>query len=239
MDIKERIARQMQKAGIVPKGPEGMPPQPAVPTGIPDRIARQINRARVDAAIAAMKTPPPDYVYREPRMPRRPTEEETVKSFLEDRIYDDIPMEKSKLDPSRIKGMGDVHRVIVSEQPREFVVSSEEQPRHGSATFRDIGMSAIEGAGYSELKKDRSPDFEERIVESADEPQQMPFSAIKIDLSGSFGNAKEIRQEPARPAAPPPPVEPAAGDGENHVEMNGAQKQMLAAMRAQRRAMNF
>ena len=243
MDIMERIARQRQMAGIqVPKA-VAVPVQPAVPGNIPDRISKQLNRVKVDAALAATKTPPPDYVYREPRMPRqRETEADMVKRFLEDRIYDDIPMETSKIDPSRITSMADVHRVIISEQPREFVVSSAEQARHGSPNFRTIGMEAIEGDGYADLKKDRNGDISERVVESPEGPQQVQFNAIKIDLSGGYGNAKELTPQATRqvaPQVPPPPMEAAAGKGDNPVEMTGAQKQMLAAMRAQRRALNL
>jgi len=238
MDIKERIARQMRKAGAKPAAPVVQPVAPAPSVAVSDRISKQINRAKVDAAVAATKTPPPDYVYREPRMPRA-TPEAIVKSFLEDRIYDDIPMEKSKIDPSRITSVADVHRVMISEQPREYVVSTEEQAKHGSPSFGNIGMEALEGDGYADLRKDRNAELHERIVESPEEQQQMPFNAIKIDLSGSFGNVKELTPEPPVQPATPPPIDASAGNGDNQVEMNGAQKQMLAAMRAQRRALNL
>lgn len=239
MNIKERMARQMQKAGVTPAKVAVKVAKTVISKNIPDRISKQINRAKVDAAIAATKMPPPDYVYKEPRMPRaKETADAAVKRFLEDRIYDDIPMEKSKLDPSRITSMADVHRVIISEQPREFVVSTKEQVKHGSPNFGTIGMEAIEGNGYADLKRNRNDDLSERIVESPDEPQQMPFNAIKIDLSGGFGNVKELTPQEA-PNVPPPPMEEATGKGDNPVEMNGVQKQMLAAMRAQRKAINL
>lgn len=244
MDIKERMERQRLMAGVQAVKPVQIPVQPVVHGSAPDRISKQISRAKVDAAIAAMKTPPPDYVYKEPRMPRpKETEADMVKRFLEDRIYDDIPVEKSKIDPSRITSMADVHRVIISEQPREFVVSTAEQVKHGSPNFGTIGMESLEGNGYADLKKDRNADLTERIVETSDEPPQMPFNAIKIDLSGGFGNVKELTpkatpQQPA-PQAPPSPIDASAGKDDNRVEMTGVQKQMLAAMRAQRRALSL
>ena len=239
MDIKERMARQMQKAGVTPAKVAVKIAKTVISKNIPDRISKQINRAKVDAAIAATKMPPPDYVYKEPRMPRaKETVDAAVKRFLEDRIYDDIPMEKSKIDPARITSMADVHRVIISEQPREFVVSTTEQVKHGSPNFGNIGMDALEGNGYADIKKDRNADLNERIVESPDEPQQMPFNAIKIDLSGGFGNVKELTPQDT-PQVPPPPMEEATGKGDNPVEMNSVQKQMLAAMRAQRKTINL
>jgi hypothetical protein len=229
----------MQKAGVAPAKVAVKVVKTVISKNIPDRISKQINRAKVDAAIAATKIPPPDYVYKEPRMPRaKETADAAVKRFLEDRIYDDIPMEKSKIDPARITSMADVHRVIISEQPREFVVSTTEQVKHGSPNFGNIGMDALEGNGYADIKKDRNADLNERIVESPDEPQQMPFNAIKIDLSGGFGNVKELTPQDT-PQVPPPPMEEATGKGDNPVEMNSVQKQMLAAMRAQRKAINL
>lgn len=241
----------MLNAGIARVTTAASVPGLSGPCSVPDRIGKQLNRVKVDAAIAATKTPPPDYVYKEPRMPRqRPTEETVVKNFLEDRIYDDIPMEKSKLDPSRITSLADINRVIISEQPREFVVSKEEQARHGSPGFGDIGMDALEGNGYADLKRDRSADSAERVVDTPSEPTQLPFSAIKIDLSGGFGNVKELTPQDNAGTAPQvtpqvtpqvglPPMEEAMGKGDNPVEMTSVQKQMLAAMRAQRKALNF
>ena len=145
MDIKERIARQMKKAGVKPAKVVVKAATSVASRAIPDRIAKQINRAKVEAAIAATKMPMPDYVYKEPRMPRaKETADAAVKRFLEDRMYDDIPMEKSKIDPSRIKSMADVRRVIVSEQPREYVIGTDEQVKHGSTTFGSIGMENLE-----------------------------------------------------------------------------------------------
>ena len=209
MDIKERIARQMQNAGVTPVTAAVKVAKMAIPKTIPDRISKQINRAKVDAAIAATKMPPPDYVYKEPRMPRaKETADAAVKRFLEDRIYDDIPMEKSKIDPARITSMADVHRVIISEQPREFVVSTTEQVKHGSPNFSTIGMDAIEGNGYADLKCNRTDDLNERIVESPEEPQQVPFNAIKIDLSGGFGNVKELTPQVTSQVTPQDPSSP-------------------------------
>lgn len=239
MDIKERMARQMQKAGVTPAKVAVKVATAVVSHSIPDRIRKQVNRAKVDAAVAAMKMPPPDYVYKEPRMPRaKETADAAVKRFLEDRIYDDIPMEKSKIDPSRITSMADVHRVIISEQPREFVVSTKEQVKHGSPNFGNIGMDSLEGNGYADIKKDRGEDIADRIVQSSDEPAPLPFNAIKIDLSGGFGNVKELTPDPPAPVTPPP-MEESVGKGDNPIEMNGIQKQMLATMRAQRKALNL
>lgn len=244
MNIADRMARQLSKAGVTPGKIAVKLAVSAVSARLPDRIEKQINRAKVDAAIAATRMPPPDFVYREPRMPdAKKAADDAVKRFLEDRMYDDIPMERSKLDPSRIKTMADVRRVIISEQPREYVVSSDEQVHRGAPNFRTIGMEALEGKGYAELKRDRNDDLNERIVTTPDEPQELPFSAIKIDLSGGLGKVVGPETQPAPREAPPgekaSPAEkrPVASPGS--IEMTGVQKQMLDAMRAQRKALKL
>ena len=114
---------------------------------IKERMARQMHRVKVEAAIAAMKTPPPDYVFKEPQMPKPMSEKQKVQAFIEDRTYDDIPMDQSKIDPKRVASMADVHRIIISEQPREFVIGPKEQLDHNAPNFRNIGQEAIEGPG--------------------------------------------------------------------------------------------
>ena len=116
---------------------------------IKERMARQMHRVKVEAAIAAMKIPPPDYVFKEPQMPKPMSEKQKVQAFIEDRTYDDIPMDQSKIDPKRVTSMADVHRIIISEQPREFVIGPKEQLNHKAPNFRNIGQEAIEGPGYS------------------------------------------------------------------------------------------
>lgn len=230
MDIKERMARQMRMAaGHAPAMKVPAEKQPAVN----DRIAKQIHRAKVDSAVASMKTPPPDYVYREPRMPRmKPSEADVVKRFIEDRTYDDIPPEKGGLDKSRVNGMADIRAAIIAEQPREFVVGPRDQGIKGGKSFGNIGMENLEGPGYSELHKDEGKD-DERIITEPESTSAPKIEGIKIDLSGAFA----AQPKPAsRKKTPPPPIAEESGKGDNPIEMNTAQKQMLAAMRAQRNA---
>ena len=111
---------------------------------IKERMARQMHRVKVEAAIAAMKTPPPDYVFKEPQMPKPMSEQQKVRAFIEDRTYDDIPMDQSKIDPKRVTSMADVHRIVISEQPREFVIGPKEQLDHKAPNFRNIGQEAID-----------------------------------------------------------------------------------------------
>lgn len=234
MDIKERMARQMRMAAG--QSPSIKAPAEKKPV-VNDRIAKQIHRAKVDSAVASMKTPPPDFVYREPRMPRlKQTEADVVSRFIEDRSYDDIPPEKGGLDRSRVNGMADIRAAIVAEQPREFVVGPTDQGIKGGRTFGNIGMENLEGPGYSELHKDEGKD-EERIITEPESTSAPKIEGIKIDLSGAF--AAQQKPAPRRVKAPPPPIEEESGKGDNPIEMNTAQKQMLAAMRAQRNAKQF
>lgn len=234
MDIKERIARQMRMAaGDAPAMKAPAEKKPAVN----DRIAKQIHRAKVDSAVASMKTPPPDYVYREPRMPRmKPSEADVVKRFIEDRTYDDIPPEKGGLDKSRVNGLSDIRAAIIAEQPREFVVGPMDQGIKGGKTFGTIGMEDLEGQGYAELHKDEGKD-EERIITEPESTAAPRVAGIKIDLSGAFAAQQNPVRKPVK--TPPPPIEEESGKGDNPIEMNSAQKQMLAAMRAQRNAKQF
>lgn len=232
MDIKERIARQIKAAAKNPARVATKVASVAVERGVKELMAKQMNRVRVEAAIAATKKPPPDRVYREPRMPSpKEAADGAVKRFLEDRIYDDIPMEKSKIDPSRIKSVGDIHRVMISEQPQEYVVTSEAQPVKGTMSFGKVDMASLEGSGYADLKNAGNNDLNERVVPAAEsESTPLPLHGIKINLSGGFAE---------EPSVTPAPIEPDAGREGGPVEMNGVQKQMLAAMRAQRSALKF
>lgn len=208
---------------------------------IRERMARQMHRVKVDAAIAAMKTPPPDYVFREPRMPEPMTEQQKVKAFVEDRTYDDIPMEKSKIDPRRVVSMADVARIIVSEQPREFVIGPKDQVDTGLPSFRTIGQESIEGPGYTALKANRDEDDDERIARMSSVEDSAPaLHGIKIDLSGGIGKPGPATK-PSRPqetpvaSQPETPAQPASTNvPPGTIEMTDAQRQMLAAMRAQR-----
>jgi hypothetical protein len=230
MDIKERMARQMRMASEKAHSRKvSAEKKPAVD----DRIAKQIHRAKVDSAVAAMKTPPPDFVYKEPRMPRtKQSEADVVRRFIEDRSYDDIPPEKGGLDKSRVNGMTYVRAAIIAEQPREFVVGPRDQGIKGGKSFGNIGMENLEGPGYSELHKDEGKD-DERIITEPESTSAPKIEGIKIDLSGAFA----AQPKPAsRKKTPPPPIAEESGKGDNPIEMNTAQKQMLAAMRAQRNA---
>lgn len=213
---------------------------------IKERMARQMHRVKVDAAIAAMKTPPPDYVFKEPQMPKPMTEKQKVQAFIEDRTYDDIPMDQSKIDPKRVASMADVHRIIISEQPREFVIGPKEQLDHNAPNFRNIGQEAIEGPGYSALKANNKDNEEDRMIQMSDGDNSAPaLHGIKIDLSGSIGKTAAAPQATASAEPPPPPPQPQPKPAQPNVgtnvppgtiEMTDMQRQMLAAMRAQRSA---
>ena len=213
---------------------------------IKERMARQMHRVKVDAANAAMKTPPPDYVFKEPQMPKPMSEKQKVQAFIEDRTYDDIPMDRSKIDPKRVTTMADVHRIIISEQPREFVIGPKEQLDHKAPNFRNIGQEAIEGPGYSALKDNNEDNEEDRMIQMSDGDNIAPaLHGIKIDLSGSIGKTTGASQATAPAEPPPPPPQPQpkpaqANLGTNvppgTIEMTDMQRQMLAAMRAQRGA---
>jgi len=213
---------------------------------IKERMARQMHRVKVEAAIAAMKTPPPDYVFKEPQMPKPMSEQQKVQAFIEDRTYDDIPMERSKIDPKRVTSMADVHRIVISEQPREFVIGPKEQLDHKAPNFRNIGQEAIEGPGYSAIKANNRDDEEDRMIQMSDGDNSAPaLHGIKIDLSGSIGKMAAAQQAtaPSEPPPPPPQSQPKAAQpnvGTNvppgTIEMTDMQRQMLAAMRAQRGA---
>lgn len=213
---------------------------------IKERMARQMHRVKVEAAIAATKTPPPDYVFKEPQMPKPMSEKQKVQAFIEDRTYDDIPMDQSKIDPKRVTSMADVHRIIISEQPREFVIGPKEQLNHKAPNFRNIGQEAIEGPGYSAFKENSNDNEEDRMIQMSDSDNSAPaLHGIKIDLSGSIGKTAAAPQAaaPAEPPPPPPQSQPKpaqANLGTNvppgTIEMTDMQRQMLAAMRAQRGA---
>ena len=199
---------------------------------IQERIARQIRRAKVDAAIAAAKKPVPDYVFKEPQFPVRKkfTAEERVKAFAEDRVYDDVPTGQQRFDAGKIVGMGDVAKLYANENPREFVIGEPEQPNRGAATFRDISMDALEGPGYSAITGRGKEAESNQVLETPKEAPSPVTPTIKIDLSGAFGAVE-------KPASVNP--EPADDSGENPIGMNDVQKQMLAAMRNQRQKMKF
>lgn len=213
---------------------------------IKERMARQMNRVKVEAAIAATKNPPPDYVFKEPQMPKPMSEKQKVQAFIEDRTYDDIPMDQSKIDPKRVTSMADVHRIIISEQPKEFVIGPKEQLDHKAPNFRNMGQEAIEGPGYSALKANNNDNEEDRMIQMSDGENSAPaLHGIKIDLSGSIGKTAVAPQATAPAEPTPPPLQPQpkpaqANLGTNvppgTIEMTDMQRQMLAAMRAQRGA---
>ena len=212
---------------------------------IKERMARQMHRVKVEAAIAAMKTRPPDYVFKEPQMPKPMTEKQKVQAFIEDRTYDDIPMDRSKIDPKRVTSMADVHRIVISEQPREFVIGPKEQLDHKAPNFRNIGQEAIEGPGYLALNANNEDNEEDRIIQMTDGDNGAPaLHGIKIDLSGSIGKmagapqATAPSEPPPQPQPQPKPAQPNLGTNvpPGTIEMTDMQRQMLAAMRAQRGA---
>jgi hypothetical protein len=142
--------------------------------------------------------------------------------------------------------MADVHRIIISEQPREFVIGPKEQLNHKAPNFRNIGQEAIEGPGYSAFKENNNDNEEDRMIQMSDGDNSAPaLHGIKIDLSGSIGKTAAAPQATAPAEPPPPPPQPQpkpaqANLGTNVppgiIEMTDMQRQMLAAMRAQRGA---
>ena len=242
LSIKERIARQMSKAGVgAPVSPVVQQPQAPVAATVNERIAKQMHRAKVDAAVAALKTPPPDYVFREPVMPRRKfTQDEIVRAFAEDRVYDDIQPGKQKFDASRVSDMGRVRDILIQENPQEFVIGEGKQAGADGRSFRTIDQSSLEKDGYSPLH----PPVEEKVVvpENTSAPTSLP-PGLKIDLTGTFG-VPESSAQAAVPAPKPKPVPPVdvpvkpveRTDDESvtKIELNDTQRQMLAMMRQQR-----
>ena len=180
-----------------------------------ERIAFQLERVRADAEAASKKAPPRAC----PPRGASPTvakisEEEVVRRFLEDRVYDDIPVEKSKIDPDRIRSIRDIRRVMIAEQPREYVLGPARQTDRHAPTFREIGMDSLEGPGYSMLKRDTTAELQERIVETPSDSTAAHVEGIKIDL---------------RPQTAPASPRPSGA-----MEITDMQRQMMAALRAQR-----
>lgn len=192
---------------------------------VEERIARQQRIVRTNAAIAAMKSPPPDYAYREPRMPVAPaTPEERIARFREDRTYEDV---KGNADMvNQLNSPADIARVIRAEQPMEFVNGSKDQVRTGGPSFRTIDNQFLEGPGYRSLPQ-VDENARDRLLDAPEAPEPAVVPAVKIDL--------RAHAAPARPAPESTPEPPQEGG----IEMNTVQRQMLAAMRAQRMNKGF
>lgn len=218
MTPEERIARQRAAKMNETVGHPDTTAQPTVDARVADRIAKQRHRAAVNAAIAALKVPPPDYVYREPRMPvMKQTIEERIALFREDRTYEDI---KGNADMvSQIRTVSDIAKVIRAEQPGEFVNGEKDQVRHGGPSFRTIDSQFLEGPGYRAIPG-VDENARDRILDAPETPEPARVQPMKIDL-------RQMASEPPAPVQDSP-----AQDGP--IEMNTVQRQMLAAMRAQR-----
>jgi hypothetical protein len=200
-----------------------------------ERIAWQAARVQEEAEKAAGKKAPvsPDAA---PIEHRRFTEEERVRAFAEDRVYDDVPTGKKRFDAGSVGDIGRVRDILVAENPREFVMGPRDQVS-GGLDFAHLGMGDLEGPGYSAIVK-REVD-EERIPSVPSEPPKAVMGGFKIDLGGPISNQLDAINAVRREA----PVQPAAEEDDTTqraaVEMNSAQKQMLAAMRAHRNNMRF
>jgi len=242
LSIKERIDRQLGKAGIsmAPECcPRGEPHEPA--SSVNERIAKQLHRAKVDAAVAALRTPPPDYVFKEPVMPRRQfTGEEIVRAFAEDRVYDDVPSGKAKFDVGQVKDTGRVRDILFQENPAEFVVVDEKQMAAGGKNFRTIGQTALECDGYSMMRPKPASDTVEH------EPEPVPrtdlFNNIAAGLQdGAAAGLAQAQPQPTKKSVPPldvpngPAISGADEDGVTKIELTDIQRQMLAMMRKQRK----
>ena len=232
MTVAERIARQQERMRGLVKTPAAQD-KPAGGMSVADRIARQQRIVKVNAAVAATKTPPPDYVYREPRMPARiPTAEERLAMFREDRTYDDV---KGNADMvSQIRSPEDMAKVIRAEQPKEYVSGDREQVRSGGPSFRTIDNRFLEGPGYRSLPQ-VDENARDRIIDAPETPEPAVVPALKIDLNRMAQNAPV---QPPVPAVEQPPVQ-ATAKPDGPIEMNAVQRQMLAAMRAQRMNKGF
>jgi len=221
MTLEERIARQREIKARETRRSPAPPAQAPADAKVLDRIAKQRHRAAVNAAIAALVKPVPDYVYREPRMPAaRPTPEERLALFREDRTYDDI---KGNADMvSQIRTAADMAKVIRAEQPAEFVNGEKDQVRRGGPSFMTIDNQFLEGPGYRSLPR-VDENARDRIIDAPETPEPASVPTLKIDLT---------RLETKAPVPPAPVQESQKQDGP--IEMNTVQRQMLAAMRAQR-----
>lgn len=199
---------------------------------VEERIAWQAARVKELAEKAARGKRPP-----EPPAPpiehRRFTEEERVRAFAEDRVYDDVPTGKKPFDAGGVDGMSGVRSVLVAENPREFVAGPREQAA-GGMDFRNIGMEDIEGPGYSAIVKREAE--EERVAPAPESSSVRKVRGIQIDLGGPMSNQLDAINRERQAARQEPRQEPPAEDA---MGMTGVQRQMLAAMRAQRDKMKF
>ena len=167
---------------------------------------------------------------------RRFTKEERIRAFAEDRVYDDVPTGTKRFDAGSVGDMGRVRDILVMENPREYVSGPRDQVS-GGLDFGNIGMEHLEGPGYSAIVK-REPD-EDRIPSIPSEPPKAVVGGFKLDLGGPISNQLDAINAVRREAPMQPVMEDDDAGQRATVEMNSAQKQMLAAMRAQRSNMRF
>ena len=233
MTPAERIARQQEmKRRECKVTPVASQTTPGARTAA-ERIARQQRITRVNAAIAATKAPPPDYVYREPRLPaRKATPDERVALFREDRTYEDI---KGNADMvNQINSAGDISKVLRAEQPMEYVSGDKDQVQKGGPSFRTIDNQFLEGPGYRALPH-VDENARDKVIDAPESPEPAVVPTLKIDLTHIAQNAPV--QQPVPPMEQPPMQATVKPDGP--IEMNTVQRQMLAAMRAQRMNKGF
>lgn len=233
MTPAERIARQQAMKRRECKATPVAPPAASVAKSAADRIARQQRITKVNAAIAASKAPPPDYVYREPRLPaHRATPEERIALFREDRTYDDIKGNADMVNQSN--AAGDIAKVLRAEQPKEYVSGDRDQVQRGGPSFRTIDNQFLEGPGYRAIPQ-VDENARDKIIDAPESPEPAVVPALKIDLTHVAQNAPV--QQPVPPMEQPPMQATVKPDGP--IEMNTVQRQMLAAMRAQRMNKGF
>ena len=200
-----------------------------------ERIAWQTARVKEAAEKAAGKKAPavPDAA---PIEHRRFTEEERIRAFAEDRVYDDVPTGMKRFDAGSVGDAGRVRDILVAENPREYVSGPRDRVSTG-LNFGNIGMEHLEGPGYSAIVK-REP-VEDRIPSVPSEPPKAVLGGFKLDLGGPISNQLDAMNAVRKEAPVQPAVEEEDTSQRATVEMNPAQKQMLAAMRAQRSNMRF
>lgn len=210
---------------------------------IQERMARQMNRIRVEAAVAATKTPPADYVFREPVMPKKPTVNDMLKAFIEDRNYVDGGSDDAKNAPRTID---DMRRMVAMEQSSEFRFERDELQPTMQGPFMSMGQMDIERDGYRPVDQSKKA-ADDLVIEPA--RPNVVTNDIKIDLRGVGGNATEVSAPSiaggTSEAATPVSAKQDSSDGTSDsdkgdaIGMTAAQRQMLDTMRAMRKNMVF
>lgn len=187
-----------------------------------DLIARQaaVMRARMAAKPVPVRPMPPS-----PKGTRVDASG-LVAAFIEDRTYDtDGPTkpeggERPKVDLGNVNTMADIRRVVICEQPEEFIRTTRSAAVQGKS-WRNIGMGDVE---VSPATGDSSEPTRDRIVGSGEEMRTEPAP-----------RASRVPPAPQPPAGPTPTTaRPFAPPGPS-APRNEMQSRMLDAIRSQRR----